>query len=419
MKKWLPFAIALFIIASTLLSFHQIINTADNLDYFGDEVSNDQAITSFLSTGKYVSIFFGLQYSSGVVVTWPAAVGWFLWKNLLAARLSSAFFTWLFSLALSFYFFRKEGCSRITSLLIATCLWAWTITSPFAMPYWMGFLHNLGELNSVLLIGLGLFILPRRLFLATFLFGLAVWQGKLIFLPFVGAILAGHLSTLKLPGKQLARTLFLCLLTFLSPFLLWVLWLSLRFGISTLKEWLYSQYHWINFMASYHEKVISHNLASGWERFTSPKMEWVRWSIGTKMKNLLLSLGAIGITLAGVLLSGKKSLAVSDRAKRISILLACIIGAHTIGHFFFHPFMWQRHFLPSLYIGFGLWVFWMTKLIKGLSFNIRPWLYITALLLLAAQMYQGSKFPTLSPQGSYARSCTNLYDSSCSPAQYQ
>jgi len=413
MKKWSFLFPILLIVFSTILSWHQIISMADGSHYFGDEIANDQSIVSFFSNGSYKSVQFGLVYSSGIAVTWPGAIGWFLGQNLLAARISCAFFSWLFSLWLGFCFFREERCSRIESIVIPVFLWAWTVTSPFALPYWLGFLHNLGELNAVLLIGFGLFFLSRKLFFSTFLFGLAVWQGKLIYLPFVAVILLGHLLALKLPAKQLIKKSFLCFLTFMSPFLIWILWLSLKFGIPTMIEWITGQYQWVNFMMSHHQKVLSHNLVSGLERFNSPTMEWASYSIGTKMKNIMLSLGAIGITFVGVLLGHKKILPVSNQEKLITIFLACAIAVHTIGHFFFHPFMWQRHFQPSLYIGFGLFVFWLTKWIKSFSFNARPWLYIAALLLLSIQTIQGSKNHLLDPQGSYARSCVDLYGSSC------
>ncbi|MDP8211723.1 MAG: hypothetical protein P9X22_00345, partial [Candidatus Zapsychrus exili] len=149
-------------------------------------------------------------------------------------------------------------------------------------------------------------------------------------------------------------------------------------------------------------------------------MEWTRYTLGTKIKNLLFSLGAIGITFGGILLNRKKIISASSREILISILLSCVIGVHFIGHFFFHPFMWQRHFMPSIYIGFGLFIFWITKLIKNVSFNIRIWLYIAALLLLSIQAIQELKYQALSPQDSYARSCKNdLYGPSCDHDLYK
>jgi hypothetical protein len=37
-----------------------------------------------------------------------------------------------------------------------------------------------------------------------------------------------------------------------------------------------------------------------------------------------------------------------------------------------HPTMWMRHFQPAMYIGFGLWVFWLLQISLRYSLFDRP-----------------------------------------------
>jgi hypothetical protein len=50
---------------------------------------------------------------------------------------------------------------------------------------------------------------------------------------------------------------------------------------------------------------------------------------------------------------------------------------------------------------------------KNCAKDLRPLFYAVAVLLLAAQAFQGVRHPFLQPQPTYARLCTDLYGVQC------
>ncbi len=407
--------LSLLAIAIAVFSWHLMIREADTLPYFSDEVANVQATTSFFANGNYKNDRYGLVYSSGIAVTWPGAVGWNLYQNMLGSRLGCAFFSWFFAVLLGFYFLRNNGFPEIDSLVTCVSLWTVTVTSPFALPYWYGFMYNLGELNSIILIGFGLLLISRYPLWSAFMFGIAVWHGKYLYSPFVLAILLANLFAQKLPFKKMLTTAGLYFTVFLLPLFLWMGWLWLKFDVTTMKQWLLAQFGWLDQMQGKHAILPSTRTTTLTlrERLTSPHLEWAGYSAGTKIKDLLFSLGAIAITAAGLVAAQTGKLHISLRELWLSTAAATIVGVYSIWYFFIHQHMWQRHFQPAIYIGFGLFVFWGVKLARNCAAGLRPWFYAFALFLLAVQVAQELKHPFPEPQLFYARSCTDLYGTEC------
>ena len=83
-------------------------------------------------------------------------------------------------------------------------------------------------------------------------------------------------------------------------------------------------------------------------------------SFGTKLKAVALSLGSVVITLAGL-----ASQRPADR-RAFTTLASCALSvmvlAYTYWWFMLHPTMWMRHFQPAMYIGLGLWVYWLLQI---------------------------------------------------------
>ncbi len=247
------------------------------------------------------------------------------------------------------------------------------------------------------------------------MFGMAVWHGKYLYFPFVLAILAANLFTQKLPAKKMLTTAGLYFIIFLLPLFLWLGWLWLKLDVVTMKQWLLAQFGWMDQMQGKHAVLPSTRITAltlG-ERLTSPHLEWAGYSKGTKIKDLLFSLGAIAITAAGLIATQRGKLRMSLRELWFSAAAAIIVGIYGIWYFFIHQHMWQRHFQPAIYIGFGLLVFWGGKLVKNCTAGLRPLFYASVVFLLAIQVVQGLKRPLFQPQLTYVRSCTDLYGAKC------
>lgn len=389
-----------------------MIYKADTLPSFhDDELPNVQAAVSFFKNGDYRSDKYGLIYSSGIAVTWPGAVGWFFGHSMFASRLACTFFSWIFSLLLGFYFFRRNNFTAIDSIAAVVCLWGITITSPLALPYWFGFMYNLGELNTLLLIGFGLFLLAKRPLLSSFILSVAFWHGKFIYFPLIWAILLGDIFSQKLPAKEKVSRILLYVVIFLLPLLMWIAWLFLKLNISGLKEWLADEFSWFTYAGSMHSHLspVELSLNALKERFNSPKLEWSGYTLGTKFKDLLFSFGAILITFISFVAARKEIIKISNREKWLNIMAIATIGFYCVFYFLINPFMWQRYFLPTLYIGFFLFVFWGSKWAKVASFNLRPIFYALVIFLIILQGVSSAKHPILQSQPTYARSWTNLY----------
>src|SRR3989338_9968441 len=160
--KLIKFYLTIIIVFSSVLFWYNNIYWADTLaSFYVDEVPNTQAAVSFFTNGWYQTDRYDLFYSSGIAATWPSAIGWALGQNLLASRLGCLFFAWVSALVLGYSFFIRQGYTRWEALAVTVCLWAMTTTSPVAFPYWHGFIYNLGEFNSALLVGFGVLWLGR------------------------------------------------------------------------------------------------------------------------------------------------------------------------------------------------------------------------------------------------------------------
>lgn len=408
------------IVVVSALSWYIIISTADALPKFpADEVPNVQSAVSFLTGGKYENDAYGLIYSSGPAVTWPGAVGWLAGRNMLGSRLGCAFFSWIFAVTLAFVFLRRKGYSHVGSLASAVCLWGFTITSPFAMPYWFGFMYNLGELNTIILIGIGLLLIGKNPFLSVFIFGVSVWHGKYVYLPFVLAIMSGDILSRKLGAREIMARASAYAAVFLAPLILWVVWIAVRFDMAVAQEWLMTQLGFLEKYGTKHgpQEPIALSVSALMERLRSPELEWANYSTGTKIKNLLFSFGAVGFTLISIIGVKTGRLKATPKEIWISLLASATIGFYSIWYFFVNQFMWQRYFHPAIYIGFGLFIVWGVKWERSFSKFSRPALYLAVILLLAAEVMTVLKRPLLQEQVTYARACTDLYGPQCEPPE--
>jgi len=120
-----------------------------------------------------------------------------------------------------------------------------------------------------------------------------------------------------------------------------------------------------------------------------PALEWSHYSMGTKIKNLLFSFGAIGISFISVGTANRR-LNITATQLWISILLVICIGGHTIQHFFFHR-PCGRGIFSLVYISvLACAYFGLTQWIKASAWRgLGPMLYTAAIVLVFSR--QGRK----------------------------
>ena len=339
-------------------------------------------ILSLMPAGVGISDIDTYAAASGFAGTGLGASIFVLGGDLLHSRVTIAAIDTLIAVLIGVALFRRWSFGLVPAVLGATLLWALTVTTPFALPYWIGFIFNLGELPGAILIGLGLVAGARRPHLAAFYWGLAAWHTKPSYFPV--AVLLIIASALSIPGAlhDKARRLATLTAMFVLPLAMWLMFAATRFGIADAAHQFRSIVGFLGVQSNSHQSFMPLNQLSKLgnplslshliSRLNDPHLEWSKAFItfGTKFKVVALSLGSVVITLAGL-----ASQRPADR-RAFTTLASCALSvmvlAYTYWWFMLHPTMWIRHFQPAMYIGFGLWVFWLLQISLRFSLFGRP-----------------------------------------------
>ena len=334
--------------------------------------------------------------------------------DLLHSRAIVSAFDALAAVLIGVCLFRRWSIQLLPALLGASLIWSSTVTTPFALPYWLGFTFNLGELPGALWIGLGLVAASRRPHLAALCWGVAAWHTRLIWLPVL--LLLTFASALTIPRPILVKAQRLATLTlmFLAPMVAWLVVCSVLFGVVEASRWLFTTLSLIGLGQGGGQAITMHPstlLASAGNPFSvsrlMSRLQELEWSsfytLGTKIKIVSLSLGSIAVTLFGLYQQRP-----ADRRPFTTLaswVLMVMVLAYTYWWFMLHPTMWMRHFQPALYIGLGLWIFWLLQLSLRFSLFDRPFFrwgaiaFVTAFVAWQAYFSWGistriSDFPT-------------------------
>ena len=313
-------------------------------------------------------------HGSGIAGSGIGGAVFSLGGDLLYSRTAVSAIDALTAVLIGILLFQRWSIGLLPALFGSSLIWSATVTTPFALPYWLGFTYNLGELPGTLWVGLGLIASARRPHLAAICWGIAAWHTRLMLLPVPLLLTFVSALTIARPIVVKAQRLATLMSAFLLPLVAWLLVCTALFGIAEAARWLFTTIGLIGLGQGGGQAITMHpstllvasdnplSLSHLISRLNDPHLEWSQSFItfGTKLKVVALSLGSVVITLAGI-----ASQRPADR-RAFTTLASCALSvmvlAYTYWWFMLHPTMWMRHFQPAMYIGFGLWVFWLLQI---------------------------------------------------------
>ena len=383
LANWLMVAgIILLTVNSARIVYRSIYSEIVFVDEWAYTLSIYNLLSSLTPAGADISGIERYVGGSGIFGSGIGASVFFLGGDLLYSRVTVATLDTLIALFIGFSLFRRWFFGPLQSILGANIFWGLSVTTPFALPYWHGFIYNLGELPGAILVGLGLVACARRPHLAAFFWGLVAWHTKPLYFPVPLLLTLASAWSFPVPIRGKLSKLASLMSIFLLPLFIWLIFAAVRFGITEAANQvttiagfigIYSQTHQ-DFQPLYQLSKIGNpfSLSHLISRLNDPNLEWSQSFItfGTKLKVVALSLGSVVITLAGL-----ASQRPADRrafTTLASFAISVMVLAYTYWWFMLHPTMWMRHFQPAIYIGFGLWVFWLLQISLRFSLFDRP-----------------------------------------------
>jgi len=363
------------------------------LRHFIDENITIRSMRNFLRFGIFgPNVTAGAGYetscSSGIATIWPSIFGWLWGGSIFSARIGFVIYNLVLFVGLVVLVVKKyyETLSEY-ALFLALALYLFCYLS--ISYFHAASIHILGEVPGMFILGYGYyFLFQKRVSLAAFIFGIAVWHGKTIFLPFaLLGIVLGWLKT----GQILRPILY-----FAAPNFVWMLLILLRSGFSGL--WLYIK----NVSGITAQLLISYSNLDAKEplmvnapkglfaRLRSDQVEWWYYDAATRFKILFLMFSPLLLLWRAYRHYAKNH----DPANLVFWLgHATIMSAFAFWYFYFHWEMWIRHILPAMMFQFGvlsiLGLSWLSK--KEPKTQQR----ILALIAILIVFKEGSKSPAL------------------------
>jgi hypothetical protein len=409
-------------LVTSLNAWHALIHDADWWPYFVDELVNTQAAVNFLRSGNYTSNRvvevipasgrFPPRISTGLAVTWPSAIAWTFGSNLLTSRLSVGLATWALFLLVGWLFLRTRTFPTPLILFLLASTWSLSIVSPLAVPDAPYFLLNMGELVGALWIGLGLLLVRKSFYAAATMWGIATWLCKFIYAPLViGFGAAWAITSPERRASRLRQTA-VFLGWFLAPLFVWLIIIWARFDSATMLSWIRG---WVNFLAigGHGLNNIAH-VSTLLARLNSPELWWYTFAWDWKAKILILTVGAIVVSVS--MLLGRPHWVTDSLSKRLLLVVVGCVSVYTAWYFLWHPTMWIRHIHPALYLGLGLYLYWLQQMVQRYKLFIErhQWLWLgLAAIVVGLQTIATWRTPLLELRLTYARTCTDLFSPNC------
>ena len=345
-------------LAATVILFIHLGWAVTNLPAFGDEAIMVRAAANFLTHGDYSTALtpapFDPGVSSGLLATWPGGLGWLLTHRLLGARIAAALVTWLEGMVLVMLWTRRLGSDAARGFGIASILWLFFLRLPLSL----SFVWSLGEIPAAIWIGIGLCLLARSPVSAFVCFGVSVWLGKVIYLPIVVCVGGAWLWTMAASRKTPSRRLLLAPAGFILPLIGWLLVIALRYDLTTALAWPHAL---LALVRSGHSGVDVLTGAAGiGERLAAHWQLWSGYPVRTRYW-VLTCLGSPGL-ISGALWAGTGVFRPWTRLEKSCWIATLIALACYAGWFFlFDPFLWLRHILPAVCLGFGALVYLLVR----------------------------------------------------------
>lgn len=338
----------------SLNTARSLLREADRLPHRTTEFVDTAAAVNMVRSGLYFnsSVFghpqnkrpFSPYISSGFLTTWPSGVGWVLGKNLFSARVASAFAGWFFALGIFVAFLRRRNYSWPAACALASVLWY----ASTLLPFWHGYIYNLGELQAVLWLALGFLFLYERPAFAFFCFGVSFWLGKVIFIPAIFALAFVYgMNEIRARGRAAVNKVARDGAFFFLPLVLWLAYIFVRRGPADLIVWAHE---YVEFLGVGHRGVDAAALElSLAERLALPFNDFYTKAVFWGM----LFLPSLLTLRATLLLGGIKQIRTNLVLQNTWALLL-VIWLFYIWFLTLNPMMWLRHIQPAFYLGFGL-----------------------------------------------------------------
>ena len=416
MTKWLGRFLViwewLFISAVLIFVIMKILVTAAALPYFVDEVVNTQAAYNFLRHGNYTSsIVQGISpagISSGIATTWISGIVFHLKQNLFVSRFVIGWWHLLQILLISIIVARRYKKSLRSGLLLGT---AAILLVFYGIPYWYGFLYNLGELQGCLFLVWALICLPRRKYLASFFTGCAIWGCKFIYAPFLLPLIVLPFCYDEKKSQTPIRDIFLLGGTFFIPFACWLAMIGFQYGTHEALGW----------MGRFMDEIrgaksgLSSSAPLNWlERVQSDQLSWKNFPLQEKLAIIFYFFMPFHIWGWIICFKHDKNISKIFRSIIWGTLIA--LGALSGWYFFKSPNMWLRHAQPAMYVGAlfifclstHLWIRWEEGLRK-------QWVRQLIILFMFFYFYSNSQdyFYSDFDQSHYAYRCQHLFSPEC------
>lgn len=400
-------------LVTSLNAGRSLVHYADVWPFHVDELTYTQAAVNFFRSGNYTSDLYTGNFqpaiSTGLAVTWPSAIAWAFNSNLFVSRLVVGGAVWSLYWIVGWLFLRGQALSFPLTIGLIAGVWSLSL---FIVPNAPLLLTNMGELIGALWVGLGLLLLRKSPYAAALCWGVAVWFCKFIYSPVVIGFGVSWFMTSPEQWVTRLRRGIVCFCLFLTPFLLWLAIIWLRFDGTAVLSWLQAT---LGFTAHGQQWLSQSPQVFGLiARLNSPDLEWHSYAWDWKVKILILTLGSITLS-TGLLLA--RSRLVTDRMTGwiILVVIGCI-SAYTAWYFLWHSFMWIRHLQPALYLGLGLYLFWLRQLAKPLQplMHRYEWLWLSlAITVVGLQTLNTWQTPLLQAGPTFARTCTDLFSPDC------
>ena len=159
LTNWLAVVCIIFLtVNSARIVYRSIYSELAFFDEYAYTRSIYNLILSLTPAGAEISGVERYVGGSGIIGSGIGAAIFFFGGDLLHSRITVAVLGTLIAVLIGFSLFRRWSFGPLHSSLGATLIWGLTVTTPFALPYWHGFIFNLGELPGALGLGIGLLV---------------------------------------------------------------------------------------------------------------------------------------------------------------------------------------------------------------------------------------------------------------------